>query len=84
MPWWASDPAPGIGTWPPPISPTSAMGWWGARHGRVVTTAVRRPVRPATRWMRVVSMASARHGGSDHRLLGHDWGQTTYMSVGVN
>src|SRR5262245_27793081 len=32
----------------------------GARHGRVVTHAVRSPVRPATRWMRVVSMASAR------------------------
>jgi hypothetical protein len=40
MPWWASDPAPGIGTWPPLISPTSAMVWWGARHGRVVTTAI--------------------------------------------
>jgi hypothetical protein len=32
----------------------------GARHGRVVTNAVRSPVRPATRWIRVVSMASAR------------------------
>jgi hypothetical protein len=30
----------------------------GARHGRVVTTAVRSPVRPATRWMRVVSSTS--------------------------
>jgi hypothetical protein len=29
-------------------------------HGRVVTRAVRAPVRPATRWRRVVSMASAR------------------------
>jgi hypothetical protein len=29
-----------------------------ARKGRVVTNAVRLPVRPATRWMRVVSMAS--------------------------
>src|SRR5687767_4672078 len=36
----------------------NALG--GARHGRVVTTAVRRPVRPATRGMRVVAMASAR------------------------
>jgi hypothetical protein len=36
--------------------------WCGgrARHGRVVTSAVRSPVRPATLWMRVVSMASAR------------------------
>jgi hypothetical protein len=32
----------------------------GARNGRVVTTVVRAPVRPATRWMRVVSRASAR------------------------
>jgi hypothetical protein len=30
----------------------------GARKGRVVTEAVRAPVRPATRWMRVVSRAS--------------------------
>ena len=50
----------GIGTWPPPISPASEMVWWGARNGRVVTNAVRPPVRPATRWMRVVSRASAR------------------------
>ena len=45
---------------PPPIRPASETVWWGARHGRVVTNAVRSPVRPATRWMRVVSMASAR------------------------
>ena len=32
----------------------------GARNGRVVTKAVRSPVRPATRWMRVVSRASGR------------------------
>jgi hypothetical protein len=25
-PWWASDTSPGSSTWPPPISPTSAMG----------------------------------------------------------
>jgi hypothetical protein len=31
-----------------------------ARHGRVVTRAVRAPVRPATRGRRVVSGASAR------------------------
>ena len=35
-------------------------GVMGARNGRVVTKAVRSPVRPATLWMRVVSMASAR------------------------
>jgi hypothetical protein len=56
----ASDPSPGIGTWPPPISPASEMVWWGARHGRVVTHAVRSPVRPTTLWIRVVLMASAR------------------------
>jgi hypothetical protein len=32
----------------------------GTQNGRVVTTAVWAPVRPETRWMRVVSMASAR------------------------
>ena len=32
----------------------------GARHGRVVTNAVRSPARPATRGKRVVSRASAR------------------------
>jgi hypothetical protein len=44
----------------PPISPPAEIvsGW--ARHGRVVTRAVRAPVRPATLWIRVVSMASAR------------------------
>jgi hypothetical protein len=35
-------------------------GVMGARHGRVVTTVVRAPVRPATRCIRVVSRASAR------------------------
>jgi hypothetical protein len=57
MLWYVSSTSPGIGTWPPPIRPVSAMVWWGARHGRVVTRAVRSPVRPATRWIRVVSMA---------------------------
>jgi hypothetical protein len=35
-PLWASDTSPGIGTWPPPISPASEMvGWGGAtRAGR--------------------------------------------------
>src|SRR6266545_1539289 len=27
-PWWASDTAPGIGTWPPPINPTAEMPWF--------------------------------------------------------
>jgi hypothetical protein len=40
--------------------PRIREGLVGARHGRVVTHAVRAPVRPATLWMRVVSMASAR------------------------
>jgi hypothetical protein len=44
----------------PPISPTAEIVWCGARQGRVVTHAVRSPVRPATRWMRVVSRASGR------------------------
>jgi hypothetical protein len=35
-------------------------GVMGGANGRVVTNAVRSPVRPATLWMRVVSMASAR------------------------
>jgi hypothetical protein len=60
LPWGTRDPSPGLGIWPPPISPTSERVWWGARHGRVVTNAVRAPVRPATRGMRVVSRASAR------------------------
>jgi DNA invertase Pin-like site-specific DNA recombinase len=41
------------------INPTAAMVWCGARNGHVVTTAVRSPVRSATRGMRVVSRASA-------------------------
>src|SRR5262245_39819652 len=36
------------------------MVWCGARNGRVVTKAVRSPVRPATLWIRMVSMVSAR------------------------
>jgi hypothetical protein len=36
------------------------MVWCGARNEWVVTNAVWSPVRPATRWMRVVSSASAR------------------------
>jgi hypothetical protein len=68
-----------MGTWPPPISPTTDMVSWGARHGRVVTHAVRRRVRPATLWMRVVSMASARRMVSSSRALtAHDvWLQRT-------
>jgi hypothetical protein len=54
------DTPPGIGTWPPPIRPASETGWCGAWHGRVVTRAVRSPVRPATQWRRVFSTVSAR------------------------
>jgi hypothetical protein len=45
---------------PPPIRPIAEIVYGGARHGRVVTNAVRAPVRPATRWRHVVSRASAR------------------------
>jgi hypothetical protein len=44
----------------PADHPRIRNGVVGARHGRVVTMAVRAPVRPTTRWMRVVSRASAR------------------------
>jgi hypothetical protein len=47
-PWCAADTSLGIGSGPPPISPASEMVWWGARHGREVTNAMRLPVRPAT------------------------------------
>jgi hypothetical protein len=36
------------------------MVWCGARNSRVVMQAVWRPVKPATRWMQVVSMAAVR------------------------
>jgi hypothetical protein len=36
-PWCARDTSPGIGTWPPPIRPTSERVWWGARQGSAVT-----------------------------------------------
>jgi hypothetical protein len=49
-PWWARGPSPGMGIWPRPISPTSAMVWWGARPGRVVTTAMRDPQRSGAPW----------------------------------
>jgi hypothetical protein len=40
---WASDTSPGIGTWPPPVSPTSERVWWGAaRPGRDQGRAVAR------------------------------------------
>jgi hypothetical protein len=40
--------------------PTSEIVWCSAKDGRAVTHVVRAPVRPATRWMRVVSIASTR------------------------
>jgi hypothetical protein len=43
-----------------PDQPDIRDGVMGGRNRRVVTTAVQSPVRPATRWMRVVSVASAR------------------------
>ena len=49
IPWCARDPSPGLDTWPPLIRLTSAMLWWGARKGRVMTSAMRAPVRPAMR-----------------------------------
>jgi hypothetical protein len=59
IPWCASDTSPGRGT-SPLDQPHSGDGAMGVRHGRVVTTAARAPVRPATRWRRVVSRASAK------------------------
>jgi hypothetical protein len=54
------------------VSPTNQScirdGVVGARHGWVVTSAVRAPVLPATLWMLVVSMASARLFGG--RMVG--------------
>jgi hypothetical protein len=44
----------------PADQPRVRDGVGGARHGRVVTDAVRSPVRPTTRWIGVVSIASAR------------------------
>jgi hypothetical protein len=67
---WASDTSPGIGTWPPPISPTSEVVGWGARHGRVVTKAVGSPVKPATLWMGVVLIiGSLGLGATQDQLL---------------
>ena len=58
-PWCARDTSPGMGRCPPPITPTSAIVWCGARNGRVVMQEVRPPVRPAIRWIRVVSLGAA-------------------------
>jgi hypothetical protein len=44
----------------PADQPDIRDGVMGARHGRVVTTAVRPPVQAATPWMQMVSRASAR------------------------
>jgi hypothetical protein len=59
QPWAAHNACPHNVSWPPSISPASKIVWRGARHRRVVTNAVRSPVRPATWWICVVSMASA-------------------------
>jgi hypothetical protein len=45
---------------PAPTQPHIRARMMEARHVRVMTTAVRSPVRPATLWIRVVSSASAR------------------------
>jgi hypothetical protein len=53
------------GTWSPPIRSPSAIVWWGAQHGRAVTTAVRSLVRAATRgcgWCRWPRPGSDRGG----------------------
>src|SRR5882724_2177347 len=59
IPWCDRDMSPGLGTCPQ-RSARHPRWYDGARHGRVVTNAVRSPVRPATRWMRMVSRASPR------------------------
>jgi hypothetical protein len=48
------------------------MVWCRARHGRVVTNAVRSPVRPATRCMWEVSIASGRVIASRMVVAGSD------------
>jgi hypothetical protein len=55
----ARDTSPSVGTWPPLINPTSEIVLRGARHGRVVTNAVRSPVRSAMLRKRVVAWTSA-------------------------
>jgi hypothetical protein len=44
----------------------------GAHHGRVVTTAMRSPIRPATQGRRVVLRASARGDSSSKHTVGAD------------
>jgi hypothetical protein len=39
-PLWASDTSPGMGTWPPPISPASERLWWDAYDRRAVVHVV--------------------------------------------
>jgi hypothetical protein len=57
----------------PADQPCVRYGVVGARPGRVVTKVVRSLVRPATRWMRVVSMPSARVMMVGHRRASIDW-----------
>ena len=59
-PWWAIVASPGRVGVPPPSRPAALIVWWGARKGRAVQPAPRRPVALA---MRAISSASARSGG---------------------
>jgi hypothetical protein len=47
---------------PPTDQPCIRDGLVGARNGRVVTNAVRSPVRPATQWIQIVLRTSATGG----------------------
>ncbi len=58
--------SPGRGGEPPPASPAGEIVWCGARNGRAL---IRPPAwTPATLWMRVTSIASARVSGG--RIVG--------------
>jgi hypothetical protein len=75
-PWWASDTSPGIGTWPPPISPASEMVWWAraTRAGRDQRRAVAGEARDAvdTRGLNGLGEGHRRQDGGEppcqHRL----------------
>jgi hypothetical protein len=76
MPWCASDTFPGRGRGPP-ITSTSRIVWWGARKGSIVSKEVRAPGRPATRGIRVVSMASASVVAS--RIVDKWWAASAHL-----